>query len=194
MPRYMNRLRRWLRELFCTTEHYFYYIFLFLLFGIVAYFGYDSIPKKAVDNDKRYLVCEKGLYPFSEVGIFFWNKNNSEDLLYSNDFDKKAQKACTEYDNVPHYWESTKITPEIARAELMRRKLIKEPNHEPYTVSIEFKTEGSWKDAFEWWLVGSAMIYSILNIIKETLVYLAFGRKFSWVRLTKIYNYMKAIL
>ena len=70
-----------------------YYTFLFSFLSLMFYLGYSSIPKKYVDNDKSYLVCEKGLYPFNEVGIYFWNENNSENEVYSTkDSHQKAIK------------------------------------------------------------------------------------------------------
>jgi len=157
-----------------------YYTFLFLFLGLAFFFGQEAMPKTYVDNDKSYLVCETGLYLFNDVGISFWNKNNSEKYLYSDaEVEKKATEACLKRTEFGVH-ETKETTPESERAEKMRKKLLSESNHKPYTFSIEFKTIGSWKEVFEWWLAGGGLIYIILNIIKETFIYLAFGRKFTW--------------
>lgn len=170
-----------------------YYIFLFLFLTLVFYFGYSSMPKKYVDNDKSYLVCETGLYLFNDVGIYFWNENNSDKYLStSSDVEKKAEEGCSRKADMPNTYETQEVTPESERAEKRRKELLSKPNHGSYTFSIEFKTEGSWKETFEWWLEGGGLIYIILNLIKETLIYLAFGRKFTWDWLIKIYHIAKA--
>jgi hypothetical protein len=155
-----------------------YFLFLFLALILAFYFGYGYMPTKYVDNDKSYLVCPKGLYTFNSQGIQFWVRDNDENKFTSNNFDEKAKKSCSEY--VESDWELADKPPEMERAEKMRKEFISNPNHGPFTVSLEIGTEGSWKKALEWWLGGGGLIYIILNIIKETLVYLAFGKKFTW--------------
>lgn len=183
-----------------------FYIFFLIIFLLGVFFlGYSSIPKRYIDNEKSYLVCENGIYPFKKVGIHFWGSGNK---FFSNDFDEDAKNACEEITSQylrkkeliaelerrgQHYTDTSKknLTPEIARAELKRREMIQHANHPPYVLSTEFITEGGWVEVFCWWFLGSGIIYITLNVIRNTLVYVAFGKKFTWDWLKNPYYFCR---
>lgn len=126
------------------------------------FLGYNSIPKRYIDNEKSYLVCENGLYPFKKVDIHFWGSGNQ---FFSNDFDEDAKNACEEINSQylrkkelitelekrdQQYTENSNkdITPEIARAELKRREMIRPPTI-PYTsLALNIEPKGVGKMYF----------------------------------------------
>jgi hypothetical protein len=180
------------KNIFYRLVKVFYIAFLSIFLLIIFFLGYSSKPKQYIDYEKSYLVCENDLYPFKNLGIHFLT---SGDEILSNNFYENADRACKETNSrylrkKELYAElerrgykkinNDNITPEIARAELKRQKMIRQANHSAYELSVEYRIEGSWKDVIYWWFLGSGILYIALNVIKEALIYIAFGKKNSW--------------
>lgn len=175
------------KKLFYRLVKVFYIFFLMIFLSAMFFSGYSSIPQRYVDDERSYLVCENGIYPFKNLGIHFWTEKGE---IVSNNFDKKADRVCSGNDDSA-IKESGQITPEIARAELKRREMIRQPNHPVYVLSPEFITEGGWFDVFCWWFLGSGITYITLSVIRDTLIYVAFGKKFTWDWLKKPYYFCR---
>lgn len=64
------------------------------------------------------------------------------------------------------------------------------PEAQKYTYSFveNEKTRGSWQTVILWGVGGTLGVYVVLNLIRETLVYIFFGRKFQWEWLKKIFG------
>ena len=53
-------------------------------------------------------------------------------------------------------------------------------NGDPYPTHWIYKTEGSWIEAIELWLFGSLAVFLIINGIKQSLLYIVYGKKFTF--------------
>lgn len=139
---------------FVNVMHFFS-IILFLLITCIILI--QAIPPKIIDMDNSYISCfDDSHYPLSA----FSEKNTP--LLK----------------NIPIFY----ILDEIAR----QLCLDKNPKHlndgKNYEIKISHQ-ERNWGDFFAitiCCLVAFVIFFSILNIIREALIYIAFGRKLTW--------------
>ncbi len=157
-----------------------HYFMLFTCIGIIAVILFENIPHKIIDNNKSAIICKNGKsYHLNEANLFI----APPDQDFDNKNDNQAKIFC-------------KYGPPITDTELIA-KLEKAPaskkdslsDWEVVTVPVErnystnFQFQRDWK-SFKRTIITSLIIFSIiyivLNIIKETLIYLAFGRKFTW--------------
>lgn len=53
-------------------------------------------------------------------------------------------------------------------------------NYISYSTKVKFQTVGSWTECIIFLAISGIIIYALLNIMKETLLYLFVGKKFSW--------------
>jgi len=58
--------------------------------------------------------------------------------------------------------------------------IFKTPQNMNYTLNLVESTQGSWGAVIFGSLIALSVIYCILNVIKETLCYIFFGKDFSW--------------
>lgn len=82
---------------------------------------------------------------------------------------------------------------EVYYQKINLRKVYFASNSQNYYLSLSHKLQGSWHDVFYWLVLGLISIYVILNIFKETLIYVVFGRKFTWNWLPKLRLKMAAV-
>lgn len=75
-----------------------------------------------------------------------------------------------------------KITPALARAELKRREMFRHPHQKTgyYEVNLEYMYAGSWISAIKLWFLGSLIVLLIFNVIKQSLLYIVYGKKFTF--------------
>ena len=143
----------------------FLYVSAFIIgLLLVVYIGYQEKPHKVVNNEKSLIKCNNGRnFTFSSINIFVFDKNSS----LSNYEDVAARKAC-EYGIKDDYSNSYK-TPAV--------------NYQAIATS---EIQGSWGDVIAWWFGGLVIIFFGINIIRESLLYIFLGKKFSWDWINKV--------
>ena len=143
-----------------------FYIFnLAFLVIIATTILFGAIPAGDIpDNENSYITCRDGKkYSLPVVGI---QTNYDENKLHTNNRDI-AMQFC--YDPKLH---GVTHNPFI--------KFI--PENKLYSFTMVYKPR-DWAYYFNtliWCSLIAAIYYIVINIIKETLIYLAFGRKFTW--------------
>jgi hypothetical protein len=132
-----------------------------LFFIAISCYLYCYIPSGTIpDNERSYIACENGQkYILNKININL----ESYEKEFNDEAKKQAQKICVgtgidysaygEINPLPNY----------------SLKLIYKPR--------EWMVFGN---ALLWCFFVAAIYYSIMNIIREALIYLAFGRKFTW--------------
>lgn len=119
--------------------------------------GYDAIPRVYTSyKGNRFVICEINI----DLNLFrekYPKYNNWTDERLLRVFERKNAE-----EGVP---ESNK--------EWM---CAKKTNNQAY----KFRMQGSWWEVLYYWLIFPILAYIVLNIIRETLIYLAFGRRFTW--------------
>lgn len=162
-----------------------YYFFLAISTLVILFINYNELVYFPIDNNRSYIACYYGKhYSLVSSDITLYSYWNNYQLSY--DDDEKAKKSCSK--NIPESVSSNSkpYTPTLADIEEIE-------NAEKYSLVI----------ARDWAKIGNVVFYSmfyfviifsILNVIREALLYLAFGKKLTWDWLIKIYNYVKKIL
>ncbi len=134
-----------------------YVFFLTTGFIGVLCIGWNSKPYQVIDNKKSYLNCPDGTrYSFDSLDLYFYSKQP-----FSAYDGKKAIEKCNKKMSNRH----PKFGYDLAFDEKF--------------ISWSFKTNGSWIEAIEWWLLGSLIVFLIINIIKQSLIYVVYGKKFT---------------
>jgi len=163
-----------------------YILALFLGIAFFGIIGWQQIPTKYVDISKSYVSCPNGKqYLMSAFSIYSQYYINPKD-------DLAIKRACV--DNVVQIRnKTTGETKEINVSDLSlygideSTKLADIKYNTVYVESIS----GSWTSAILWWGLGYLGIYIVLNIIRETLNYIFFGRVFQLDWLAKIITFAK---
>lgn len=152
------------------------YIFTLLL-GIVliGVFGWESKPESYVDSSKSYITCNNNNYnDFQTRGKTYTLDAIEAYSIYagylSNTDVIKAKVVCA-YDVKWNYSYTNDI-----------------PNYQNYQLTIINSVRGDWRYVFIWWIVGFCVVYIVLNLIRETLIYIFFGRPFQWEWLARMTN------
>ncbi len=139
-----------------------YVVTLLLSVLVLLWAGWDSRPKPKVD-DRSHIACDNG-------EIYLLNKNRfylfSVEDTFSSSEDVEARKLC-EYKVLNDY--STKY------------RNLETPASQNYQLKVIEGTRGSWGNAFLWWVLGISGAYVALNLIRETLNYILFGKSFDWL-------------
>lgn len=157
------------------------YVF-FLAIGFIGVFcvGWSDKPYQVVDTKESYLVCEHGLHSIKDTGLNVLNTNTLD-----SDNDHKARLICLRDEKNKQMAHpnnnqnsSNEITPALARAELKRRAMIHQTNQQVYELSLSHETFGSWRVALKWWFFGSMIVFLIFNLMKQSLLYIVYGKKF----------------
>jgi hypothetical protein len=130
---------------------------LAILFSVVM--AWSSKPRKLIDHNNSYIVCSGSgsSFSLSNADIYMFNHESSLDN-YDNE---KARKLCYKslpVINSPSLWSGYY-------------------NYDLYLID---KTEGSWVSVMVSLLLTMSVSYIILNILKETLIYILFGKSFDW--------------
>lgn len=138
------------------------------------------------DNTKSYIVCDNGKISRSVNNAGMEIYSYSKELSYSDD--KEAKKFCaTDSDG--------KVTDRVAQ-DVMDGKL---PSYteirKNYSLNIK-NLPRNWPDYFHtiWWCIFSYVIFYIFtNIFRESLIYVAFGKKFDLIWAKIIINKLRVI-
>lgn len=136
------------------------YVLAFIFFGFIVFIvGWNSKPEEYIDEDKSHLTCTNGKkYALNSSKIYLF----SSDSELSEYDDERARKVCA-YAIVDDYLNKYKT-----------------PESQNYQVTLVNSIRGSWGSAVMWWTLGLGGVYIVLNLIKETLLYVFLGKKFSW--------------
>lgn len=152
-----------------------YAFFLGLSFLGVFCVGYSWIPYKTIDNQKSYLTCPDGTkYSLDGIGLYFHITKN-----YSDYDTKEAIKACRE-----HSLHKYKIMRKVTDPKLIKILNSKEAAA-PYPTHWAYQTIGGWLDVIKIWFVGCIITFLILNSIKQAVLYIVYGKKFTLPIATK---------
>ena len=176
-----------------NVMHVFSLILFFLIASTILYM---SIPAGDIpDNTKSYIVCDnsKRSIPLSDAKIEIYSY--SKELSYSDD--KAAKDFCTTNSAgaVTH-----PILKEITDPALLKRlnagefERLNSSNERDtsldknYTIKISYKPKNwrAYAETIFWVFISFMIFYSVINIVRETLLYLAFGKKISWEWLVDI--------
>lgn len=140
-----------------------YVVCLVATFLFVLFLGWSEKPTPSVNSKKSALVCENGKkYLLYDAKIYLFSKVESLD----ESDDSTARKLC-EYgvlnDYSPGY------------------RNLKMPQYKNYSLNLVESIDGSWFSVLIWWVLGFSGSYILLNVFRETLNYILFGKKFDWV-------------
>jgi hypothetical protein len=138
---------------------------LFLAVGLIGVLcaGWDLKPYQYINNEKSYLTCPDGTrYSFKILALSFYTRSSFDD------YEKESViKTCNK-----HLSKSTDPN------EFNFENLIP-VDGDPYPTHWVYETRGSWIEAIELWLLGSLIAFLIFNGIKQSLLYIVYGKKFT---------------
>lgn len=149
-------------------EHYFFYRFVkvvfvtSLVFGFIFSLGLGMALRPSVDLDlnSSFIACDNGkYYGLTPLNLFFKDGEHELDPVS----DSIARKMC-EY--------GTAVDTEHYRYET--------PDTKNYTLGLSYQKEGSWWRACVAMLLSALGVFVILNLLKDTLLYLVLGKPFTW--------------
>lgn len=150
------------------------YIVLLIAVGAISIgISLESKPRVIPNQYKSYINCDDGKnFSFKQAYISTWDMINENTL---DDYgDEKARILCAKYDR------QKALDAGYSNYEIdsfIKSNLIDQKN---YSLNTDYKVEGSWATMILYSLIGISMGYVVLNIIRETLLYIFFGKKFSW--------------
>ena len=150
--------------------------YIALLIAVIAIsigISLESKPQVIPNQYKSYLNCSDGKnFSFMQANINTWDMINENTL---DDYgDEKARILCAKYKR------QDALDAGLSNYQIdnyIKSNLIDQKN---YSLNTVYKVEGSWITVILYSLVGISMGYVVLNIIRETLLYIFFGKKFSW--------------
>lgn len=172
----MNLEDRFFYRLVKVMHYFMHGIFIL----IAAMFLYSLFPDGDIpDNTRTYIICDNGKtsVPLNKAHIDIYQYSKE---LSSSD-DEKAKNFCTSDSN-------GKITDPIM-LDILNKKL---PDNTELEKNYRLKIFYEPRDWFGyghtilWFAFIYAVFYTITNLIKESLIYVAFGRKFTWIWLKVI--------
>lgn len=164
--------------------HYFSHGIFFLV-GIVILFSFFP-PNDIPDNAKSYIVCDNGKIsrPVSDAGMEIYSY--SKELGYSDDI--KAKKFCvTDSDEKV----TDRVMQDILDGKLSRYTEISKN----YTLKIKYQPRDwlEYLNTIWWYFLAYAIFYIAANIFRESLIYVAFGKKFDLMWAKVIINKLRVI-
>lgn len=140
-----------------------YIVCLVVIFLFVLFLGWSEKPTPFIDGKKSTLVCENGKkYLLDDAKIYIFSKTES----LEGDEDIDARRLC-EYGVLDDYSSGYRN--------------LKVPQHKNYSLNTIESISGSWFSVLVWWGIGFSASYILLNLLRETINYILFGKKFDWV-------------
>lgn len=186
---------------FIKVAYVIAFLFLAIIIGIL---GWTQKPYKYLDDNKSYFTClhdnNGGIYYYNKVDDWINKLPNSYEL---NIYDQKSKanymceqaieeklkyrqasegylqylgpkgEVFSEYDN--KWFENTDQNRKIIVGNVINKY-----STGIYELHDVYSTNGSWSTVITWWVLGITFIYGALNLISETLLYVFFGKKFTW--------------
>lgn len=157
------------------------YIITFLLVSLMVIAeGWWFKPVLIVDSDKSTITCSNGKsYSFNTVGI---SASLSEAKQLDSYNDRKAREFCKEFETYIIENKQTGEQQGIKYSDFPKYNLINpDLDRVSYSFNLVESTTGSWTNVILRWTLGIAISYVILNLIRETLNYILFGKPFDWL-------------
>lgn len=141
---------------------YIIVLLLAVIFALVL--GWEGKPQSIVDDEKSYIACYNGnTYKLDANGIYVYSMDATQLNIYD---DVAARKLC-QYglkNDYSTYYNNLKTSANIN-----------------YQLKLVEGTSGSWTAAFETWVIGILGSFVVLNLLRETLNYIFFGKSFDWM-------------
>lgn len=154
------------------------YFFCLAIFFIISIFILDlTLPMPAINVEKSYISCDGGkVYSLQTIGINLASYETNLDT----DNDNKTKKWCFLKSLKPVT--DPKIIAELNKSQSEKPVVLDIiSTNKNYSLELEYQRDwSSFIDTFFLCLFCFLIFYIVINIIKETLIYLAFGKKFSW--------------
>ena len=136
-----------------------------LLFSALVFLwiGWEERPQPEVDDERSHIACDNGkTYLLSKNRFYIY----SVKATFSSSEDVEARKLCAY--NVLNDYSTT-------------YRNLETPTYQNYQLKIFEGTQGSWISAILWWVLGIGGSYVALNLTRETLNYVLFGKSFDWL-------------
>lgn len=152
---------------------------------VILLFGWFEKPYKTLDTQNSYIECDNGkTYSYENLNVNFYFDSNDDIDARKICFDRKLQVYSRSKESIVDV--SLEEYLQIRPLDEFLNNYIPSPN---YTVHEVDKTNGAWLTPILVWVIGLVGLYILLNIIKESLLYISFGKRFSWKWLTTFINY-----
>lgn len=165
-----------------------YILALFCGIVFVGLIGWSEKPYNAVDNAKSTITCNGGKsYSFNSVGIYPIGGATTLDSFDN----EEAGKFCMEHYTYSYTQNSNpnkQLTATFSQLPSLGLSASQYPVASWFTYSMSHYVQGSWTNVILWLVIGFLVVYIVLNIIRETLNYIFFGRHFQWDWLVKLWN------
>lgn len=147
-----------------------YVFFLAIGFISVLCIAWSLKPYQLLDTRQSYLTCPDGTkHSFDSLGLYFYTKSRFSD--YDSE---KAIKECNKHLKKPA------AVADIAPGDSSDLSEWEVVHGNPYPTDWIYKTEGSWISAIKFMLFGSMIVFLIFNVIKQSLLYIVYGKKFTF--------------
>lgn len=148
-----------------------YVFFLAVCFIIIGLLGWETKPYQVIDGDISYFTCPNGeRHSFDSLDLY----------VYSSSFSSSdAEKAISECNK--HHKKNEPVT-DSALLKIFNSN----SNHwkiaygDPYPTTRIYTTRGSWVEVIQWWVLGFFVVFLIINVIKQSLLYIVYGKKFTF--------------
>lgn len=169
-----------------TYEHKFfyrllkvlYYAFFLIACLISILFAWVTAEPKVVVNVKdSTVICSNGkTYPLKSAGVLYVS-SVSNSLDGSSELRVKA--ICTGFD-------LTGARSDGYSDLEIDRYIEKNLPLNNYELKLSYETKGSWVQVLLIGILGMSISYVVLNVIQETLLYIALGKRIEWNWLKKL--------
>jgi len=140
-----------------------YVFFLAIGFIGVLCVGWNLKPHQYINNEKSYLICPDGTkYSFKSLDLYFYTSS------FFSDYERETViKTC-----------NNNLIKSTDPKEFHFENLIP-IDGDPYPTHIVYKTRSSWIEVIKFWFFGSLIVFLIFNVIKQSLLYIVYGKKFT---------------
>ena len=144
------------------------YIFSLAIVSILFVIMCWNPPREIIDNDKSYFVCPDGSqHSFHSLGMQFYSENS-----FNLDTDvKKAIQECNK-----NLKKGEPLTDKTAIKWLDAYKHW-DSMESPYPTRWIYETVGSWLSVVQLMFFGLTIIFLIINILKQAILYIVYGKK-----------------
>jgi hypothetical protein len=150
-----------------------YAVLLVLIVFISVMIGLDAKPEIVPNQYKSYINCKNGdQISFKEALLSRFDVANEESLNTYGD--EKARILCANYNRQKalDLGLSNYVIDDYIKNNLIDKK--------NYRLTMHYTIEGSWTMVLTYIITSFLFGYISLNIFKETILYVIFGKKVSW--------------
>lgn len=141
------------------------YLIGLLFVGIIA----NSVaPRQVTESDKTSIVCDNGeTYNLSRSKLYEFQLEE-----VGSDEDLKVRRACQSNHIVTNNETNEKFTVRPEKLASYGLEVPAIPATKNYTIKHVYKTVGSWNSVVAWFLVGTAILFVVVEIIKSASLYI----------------------